>query len=133
MLKRLTQFRRLVSLVPSSGVQFLDFGFDIDSLPKINRAFWEEPVAGDAISPGGDQQVVLRSLVLADEATGAMVDPKTGTRAPPEEIYELNGRKGIEPFLGAWVPLPYLKVKGKSSTGADIFDQGPSNWARLRV
>ncbi|MDD3445821.1 MAG: virulence factor SrfB, partial [Zavarzinia sp.] len=42
-------------------------------------------------------------------------------------------RKGIEPFLGAWVPLPYLKVKGKSSTGADIFDQGPSNWARLRV
>lgn len=133
MLKRLTTFRRLVSLVPSSGIQFLDFGFDIDALPKVTRAFWEEPVAGAAVSPQGDQQVVLRSLVLADEATGRMIDPKTGASAPADDIYELNGRKGLESFLGRWVPLPYLKVKAKDADGSDIYDQGPGNWARLRV
>lgn len=132
MLKRLTSFRRLVSLVPSSGLQFLDFGFDIDALPKVSRAFWEEPVAAGAVGGDGQQQVVLRTLVM-DETRGGLTDPRTGTLAPADEIYELNGRKGLEPFLGRWMPLPYCKVRGKSPDGADLHDQGPSNWARLRV
>ncbi|MFA5119857.1 virulence factor SrfB [Zavarzinia sp.] len=131
MLKRLTTFRRLVSLVPSSGLQFLDFGFDIDALPKVTRAFWEEPVA-NTVTAEGQQQVVLRGLQF-DETRGGLVDPRTGQLAPSDDVYELNGRKGLEPFLGRWVPLPYLKVKAKAGDGADIFDQGPSNWARLRV
>jgi hypothetical protein len=133
MLKRLTTFRRLVSLVPSSGLQFLDFGFDAEALPKINRAFWEEPVAGAALSQDGRQQVVLRCLVPDEGEDGGLVDPKTGTRPPQDSIYELNRQKGLETFLGRWVPLPYLRVKAKSGDGDDLYDTGPSNWARLRV
>lgn len=131
MLKRLTSLRRLISLVPASGLQFLDFGFDIDALPKVARAFWEEPVTA-AVTGDGQQQVVLRTLVL-DEARGGLIDPRTGALAPQDEVYELNGRKGLEPFLGRWMPLPFLKVRGKAADGGDLYDQGPSNWARLRV
>ena len=28
--------------------------------------------------------------------------------------------------------LPFLKVRGKAADGGDLYDQGPSNWARLR-
>ena len=53
MLKPLSQnYRSVVSLIPSSGVQFLDFGFDLDATPKLTRFFWEEKQTDQASEDG---------------------------------------------------------------------------------
>ena len=51
----------LISLVPSSGIQFVDIDFDIDRLPRGSRSYWEEMLR--------EQQTIAESLKdLADEA-----------------------------------------------------------------
>ena len=132
MLKPLSQnYRSVVSLIPSSGVQFLDFGFDLDATPKLTRFFWEEKQT-DQASEDGNIPVALRS-VKPDTATGELYDPVTGTRPEADEVYSFNKQKGLEPFLNKWVPVPYLRVLGKDEQSNDVFDRGPTNWARVRV
>jgi len=124
---------RLVSLVPNSGLQFLDFAFDIDKLPRANRAFWEERLTGSA-DPDGKLPVLLRCLQW-DEAKGQWLNPNTGREPPADGIYDLNRAKGLEPFLSKWVPLPYFQANAPAEVAepAQAFEQGPTNWARVRV
>ena len=41
MLKTLTAWKSEITLVPFSGIQFLDFGFDIDKIMRATRSFLE--------------------------------------------------------------------------------------------
>ena len=34
--------RALTSLIPASGIQFLDLDFDVNALPRLSRPFWDE-------------------------------------------------------------------------------------------
>ena len=68
-----------------------------------------------------------------DAATGELYDPVTGARPEADEVYSFNKQKGLEPFLNKWVPVPYLRVLGKDEQSNDVFDRGPTNWARVRV
>ncbi len=157
MLKPLPSFRPVVSLIPNSGLQFLDFGFDIDRTLKLTRSFWEErrPLApgeelGDSAADhptltlpangvgapgdGADQlvTVMLRCLQPHPE-DGALFDPATDTIPPDEDTYNLNKTKGLEVFLNKWLPVPFLRIKTELAPGVFDFDRGPSNWARIRV
>ncbi|MCB9960308.1 MAG: virulence factor SrfB [Rhodospirillaceae bacterium] len=132
MLKALTRaYRSVVSLIPFSGVQILDFGFDIDATPKLTRFFWEEKQT-DQPEDDGTIPVSLRSL-HPDPETGELIDPATGQHPDEDQVYSFNKVKGLEPYLGKWVPVPVLRIKGKDADGEDVFDQGPTNWARVRV
>jgi hypothetical protein len=120
----------LTSLIPASGIQFLDVDFDVNVLPRISRPFWDErPMhLRDA---AGDQQVLLRALEQTD--AGELFDPVGRSHPPEDEVYRVSRAQALEPFLGQWVPLPYLRVQSRTADGAPIFDDGPTNWARLRV
>ncbi len=121
MLRPLPQFRSVVSLVPQSGIQFLDFGMTLDARARVNRAFLEEDLPGEG--------PVLHTLVNRD---GEMVHPVS--EAPVEEpSYSVNAARALEPFLDAWVPLPFMRILGRDAGGREVFDQGPSNWARVFV
>jgi hypothetical protein len=117
----------LISLVPRSGIQFLDIDFDVDRLPRAARAFWEErlPETADA---EGRAPVVLRALEA--DAEGRFADPVTRQLPPEEEVYQIGRAQAFEPFLDKWVPLPFFRVHAQGADGRVQHDRGPSNWAR---
>ncbi len=133
MLKPLPKsFRSVISLIPQSGIQFVDFGFDFDQTPRINRFFWEQKQPEQRMEDG-TVPVSLRSLWL-DPKTGEQIDPVTGIVPGPDEVvYSFNKTKALEPFLGKWVPVPVLRIKGHDGQGNLLYHRGPTNWARARV
>src|SRR5262249_55832583 len=108
-------------MMPHSGIQFLDFAFRLDGSVRLNRAFLEED------DEGGEGKVL--HALIAEE--GEQLHPTT--RAPVEPSYTLNAQRALEPFLETWIPLPFMRILGRDAAGRDVFDQGPSNWARLFI
>jgi len=121
-------------LVPNSGLQFLDFAFDLATLPKISAAYWEEPQP-DRTGPDGRPLVVLRKL--HEDADGNLVfydeEQETLRSAPDAETYRITGQKALEAFAGEWLPLPVLHLAERDRDGRERFHQGPTAWARVRI
>jgi hypothetical protein len=114
-------FPPIVTLIPQSGLQFLDFGMTLDGSVRLNRAFLEEDVPGEGH--------VLQALV---NQNGEQLHPVTGA-VVESASYSVNPQRALDPFLNAWVPIPFMRVLGRDAEGRDVYDQGPSNWARLYV
>ncbi|MGB1212231.1 MAG: virulence factor SrfB [Pikeienuella sp.] len=94
----------VISLAPSSGVQFLDFGFALKGRRDL-ADLWS--IADD---PSMDTpQIVGRG----DE------DPRGRV------AYEVDWRGAMETFNRSWVPLPFFRREQAGS-----HEKGPVNWAR---
>jgi hypothetical protein len=119
----------LITLIPNSGIQFWDLDLDIETLPRITRAFWEEPIS-QVPDEDGHYQVVLHDL-LADEEGG--LKDRTGRVPPGNEIYSIGRNQALDMHRGRWVPLPYFLVQAPGAHGEELYDRGPSNWARLHI
>lgn len=113
------QFKSVVTLIPHSGVQFMDFALSVGGPNKISRSFTEEVAA--------DGAKIL--LALTGEG-GAAIHPITQAAVDPEATYAINAARALEPFVGVWTPIPFMRLLGRDATGRDVFDEGPSNWAR---
>jgi hypothetical protein len=120
----------LISLVPHSGIQFLDIDFDMDRLPRGARVFWEETLR-EQVDHEGKSPVILR--VLEPDADGNLADPVTRQVPPPEETYAISRAQALEPFLNKWIPLPYFRVHARGGDGREVYDRGPSNWVRAYI
>jgi hypothetical protein len=94
----------VVWLAPKSGVQFVDFGFQL---------------AGARNLPG--------SWSFSDERN--MDAPQIVARADEEPVghvsYEVDWKRVTETFDRVWVPLPFFR---RESGG--LHERGPVNWAR---
>ncbi|MEZ5818031.1 MAG: virulence factor SrfB [Hyphomicrobiaceae bacterium] len=110
-------------LVAGSGIQFLDFRISTDALSQTFGRFVEDPDTG--------QGPVLIPLWQRPDYEGVEWHPATGRALRPGETLWITGYGAIEPFLGTWLPLPYLRVIGHDKAGDPGFDDGPANWARL--
>jgi hypothetical protein len=129
MLKPLTEWSKTVTLVPYSGVQFLDFGFNLDDTRRLGRSFIERPDPSVTLPDGS---IRLRFIPLSgdDEQDAPILEQAV----PDEAQYDINKIKALEPFLGKWVPVPYLRVRpGRGAYGEELLDTGPTNWARALV
>ena len=107
---------RTLSLIPSSGVQFLDFRLNSTDrrLPRGWGCF-------DATAMRAEPKPGAFGLAARDG------EPlRRDGKAPPVQ-YEVDRRGVLEFVEGRWLPLPVLRRTGRS------FAQGPSNWARLMV
>lgn len=122
MLAKLKKFGPLINLIPNTAIQFLDFGFNLNEV-RVSRAFLTEI--------GSDSRPVLTSL-YADDASGQFVT-QDGRAVKPEQAYSFNAAKAVQIFAGAWIPLPFLRVRERRPDGNHLFDQGPWNWARARL
>jgi hypothetical protein len=121
MLKPLTTWTKTVPLVPYSGVQFLDFGFNIDDTRRIGRSFIERPDRSVTL-PDGSIRLRFIPLTGDDEQDGPLLEQAV----PDEAQYDVNKVKALEPFLNKWVPVPYLRVRpGRGSYGEELLDTGP--------
>ncbi len=122
MLAKLRRFGPLVNLIPNTAIQFLDFGLNLNEI-RVSRAFLAEP------STDG------RALLTAsypDDASGQFVT-QDGRAVKPEQVYSLNAAKAAGILDGAWIPVPFLRIREPRPDGYHLFDQGPTNWARARL
>lgn len=120
----------IATIVPQSGVQFLDFRFNIDALDKDLRQFWEQPLAPGTYDARG---VLVNLKQLRREDGDAWVDPATGVQPPDEETYRISRQAAFEAFYNQWIPLPYLRVDEPTADTGEVRQQGPTNWARIRI
>lgn len=117
-----------VLLVPHSGVQFVEYAFDIDGIARFSRRFIERQFTDEQKSG----EIPVRLLQGWNDDDPALESDEE-LRATDVE-YTINKEKALEPFLNKWVPVPYLRIKsGRDQLGRERFDKGPTNWARVRV
>ncbi len=121
-------------IVPQSGIQFLDFAFDLARHARLSAAFWEEP-RPDKLGPDGQPLVLLRKLNQDAEGNLVFWDDETKQlrTAPEDTSYKISAAKALEAFAGQWLPFPLLHLAERGPDGRDSFRQGPTTWARLLV
>jgi hypothetical protein len=121
-------------IVPQSGIQFLDFAFDLARHARLSAAFWEEP-RPDKLGPDGQPLVLLRKLTQDAEGNLVFWDDETRQlrTAPEDTSYRISAAKALEAFAGQWLPFPLLHLAERGPDGRDSFRQGPTTWARLLV
>ena len=112
-------------LVPHSGVQFIDIAIGTRSLSATVGKFVEDvdPEDGCVLVPLNDQP----------DCDGVEWHPITGERLAPSQTLWVSGYQALEPFLGVWLPLPYLRFSGRDADGELRFDDGPMNWVRIYI
>ena len=115
-----------ITLVPFSGVQMLDFGFDLDSMPFRSRRFIER------MTPGSEAETTCDLIPLFEEEQRN--EPIHEAAQADDVEYGFRALQGLEPFLDKWVPAPVLRVRpGLGPDRSESYDDGPFGWARLRV
>jgi hypothetical protein len=124
MLAKLKTYGPVINLVPHTGVQFLDFGFDINAL-RISRAFLNEPDGAD-----GEPRLIC---LYRNSDGGPLVDANGRVPVQQERIYSLTGARAADTFLDTWLPLPCFRIRETQPDGCHVFDEGPTNWARVRL
>ena len=125
----LPQYRNPVSLIPGGCPQLLDFAAPLSELDSVRYSFEELTEA----APGGESRVHLHAF--RKNAEGEYVDELDSARTVGGYGYELTARKAIQPWLGRWIPVPYLRTREQTwpDSGECRFEYGPTNWARARL
>jgi hypothetical protein len=118
--------RNPTELTPHSGVQFMTCHLNLPDAARFRRMFVER-----TMETGRERN--MRSVWLypnwsADDPSrqGDALDDRPG-----DESYVIKAEQALEPYIGKWVPVPYLRMQRGS--GGQQFDRGPTNWARVRV
>ncbi|MBR5734504.1 MAG: virulence factor SrfB, partial [Desulfovibrionaceae bacterium] len=123
---QMPRYTERVSLIPGGCPQLMDFEANLASLPRIRRCFAEVPR-----QTNGTSEV---RLVPLREENGRLMDDVTGDPVSAES-YEVDGRKSLAPWLGQWIPVPFLREREQlwERDGECRVERGPSNWARVRM
>jgi hypothetical protein len=123
-LRKLVSLRDEITLVPYSGIQILDFGFDLDEVAVKPARFIER-----GTSDGAGIRTLF-PLTGEDERDAPVLDMAT----PDDDAYAIRPLAALEPYLEKWVPVPVLRLRSqRGKAGEELYDPGPSNWARLRT
>lgn len=116
-----------IVLVPHSGIQFVEYSLDIDSVNRFQRKFVEREYPAE--ERDGFIPVRLVQGWDEDEPNVELQDYQAG-----DQSYTISKERALEPFLGKWVPIPFLRQRhGRDAAGKETWDRGPTNWARVRV
>jgi hypothetical protein len=114
-----------ISLIPYSGIQFLDFSFNLNQ-NKFSASFCEKE--------SKVQADLLRLLLLFEnEETGELTDSEGDKLVNDDDEIRVNLEKMLSIFDRQWLPLPVLRIMDNSRQGGISFEQGPYNWARVRL
>ena len=116
-----------VPLVPNSGIQFLDVPLALGAL-RIARDWFEVPrEAGVAALKPLRRDPEQDSYSYVDNGKTVEVTPND------EGFFSVTGNNALQPFLGKWVPMPFLQVEVDGVPGRRRLAPGPQNWARMRL
>ncbi|WP_262966138.1 virulence factor SrfB [Methylobacter psychrophilus] len=140
----LPKYSDLVSLIPGGTIQFLDLGLDTRKLPRLKTEYWEWR---DESFDGGIDHCWHLMCLKIDDRTGKYIDQHTRCIAVEpthlsnqagkgKEIvpsYSLNVDRALEPFLGQWTPLPFLRKEVMAGAQEASYRKGPCDWARVLI
>ena len=114
------------TLIPYSGLQILDFGFDFDAVNMRPRRFIERTAQREG------EEEARELLPLSDDERRD--EPILEASRPDDDEYAVSAQRAIDPFLQKWVPAPVLRIRqGRGADRSEYYDDGPFGWARLRV
>ncbi|WP_421877118.1 virulence factor SrfB [Pacificispira sp.] len=124
--RKLHDWKDETTVVPFSGIQFLDFGFNANDCPYKTMSFIERTTERSA---EGDARTLL--VLTGDDDLDA---PILSEAQPDDEEYQINQAKALEPFIEKWTPVPMLRVRhGSGHDSQDRHDPGPTCWARIFI
>ncbi|MGF7177632.1 virulence factor SrfB [Azospirillum doebereinerae] len=131
MLKSLFRWQKgsVVTLIPNTGIQFLDFAVTAAFAGQVQQHFYCEVRATETDADGRPAEVL--HIVRHDEDKQPYyLDPASGlpVAVAEDEVFPVRGEQALDMLAGAWLPAPVLRVR---EDGA--FADGPTNWARLFV
>ena len=110
-----------VSLIPYTGIQFLDFGLNADQI-KFAKIYCARKEGASAYF--GNTFEHSDSGRLTDENEREVLD---------DDQTSVNLTQIFRVYKNAWLPLPLLRIKEETKAGSITLDQGPLNWARIRI
>lgn len=130
MLTNLADFTEGLTLVPDSGLQFVEFGFDFDSSPRLSRSFVERKSPGQLDADG---KTLVRLLTNWKDDDPSAPFPFS-SHEDDVANYEVNKSLALNTFMNRWVPMPFFKIEpGRDDFGNELYAQGPTDWVRARV
>lgn len=137
MLKQLCQFREVETLIPNTGTQYLDVGFNVEALRtlKIRRDVWPRIRPGETDTDGRpvfDLEVVERNededyFVLSDDDS----PPRFVDHA--QEVFSVDADKAIDAYARVWIPVPFFRRRETAGSPVAEFYDGPTDWARAYI
>ncbi len=115
-----------ISLIPNSGIQFVDFAFDLAANRKLSRTFIERATSRE----GGRRHLALLRIPELARATTCR-----RTTICCRTIWSgRSARRGSGSLPGTLGAGPVPADRGRLHLGSDAtFEHGPTNWARVRV
>ena len=125
-MRALHDWKDETTLVPFSGVQFLDFGFELLASGFKSMGFVERTTNR---SSDGDERTLIVKTGDQDRD-----DATLGDDLADDDDYSIDKIKALEPFVEKWTPVPVLRIRPSAGVGGrEQFDAGPSCWARVLV
>jgi hypothetical protein len=124
---RLPNLHGDVPLVPHTGIQFLDVPLPLEKA-RVRRDWFEQPRA--------EGLAALKPLAPTEDGEGFAFATASGIEFVAREDegrYTLDAAGALLPFLGKWVPVPFLQVEVDGTPGRRKLAPGPQNWARMRI
>lgn len=118
MLAEITGFEETVALVSDTGIQFMDFALNFDER--------KEP-AGEFVFISSEKNLLTR-LLNNDEQDFLFYPSSSGSIQKAKPEFDISMKASLDLLDGVWVPCPMFRFKPPHH-----FDQGPSNWARMRL
>ncbi len=114
-----------LTLIPQSGVQFVEYGFDLAGSGSFSRAFIERRLQS---TDGAERELLFN---WNDTRSG---DDRPFEERGDDDAYTISKTKAVDLFLNRWVPVPFLKVQpGRDALGSETYANGPVDWVRVRV
>ena len=93
----LTDWRGNVSLVPYSGIQMLDFGFDLEALTMKPMRFIERIVR--------EQGDLVERILIPLTGDPELDQEYEGDGFDGDDSYTIRPQVALDPFLGQWVAV----------------------------
>ncbi len=129
MLNKLTDFGETLTLVPQSGIQFVEYAFDIKDA-SLTREFIERKGAEE--KSDGTVEYLLLPNWLDDQTDKNAPGPHALEKG--DDDYAISVKDALEVFLNQWVPVPFFRIKPvRDQFGNETYEKGPMDWVRVRV
>jgi hypothetical protein len=110
-----TDYEDKITLIMGSGVQFLDFAVTLELRRELPGEFVRQRNDGPL------------ARLMFDERSNSFFHP-AAPGSPVSPAYSVAVEQSVRLLKGLWLPLPFFRFSPPRR-----FDDGPSNWARMRI
>lgn len=117
MLPEVTQFQDVVPLVNDTGVQFLDFALTLEPRKETGGEFAK--LADD---------LLVRLLTNEEDGTTFYEPEPNKVERVNKPYLDMDMASSLALLDRQWLPVPFFRYMPPHR-----FDEGPSNWARMRL